>query len=172
MTGQPNAFEAAVPLQLGERTVTLRLDWRTSAALIEEIGPNWGAKLRSACMLVEQSPDSIDQVAKIISILCRREDPDVTPEMVMDASPPLVPVADALGAVHRLFYWGHPGLQEDEDETEEEAKGDRPLATRTSWSRFGGQVLERVFRRGSSGSFPASKHSNGSVPDDSATTSS
>lgn len=162
--GEPaNAFEGTVPLRLADRIVTLRLDWRASAALIQELGEDWskhvGAMLR-AIQGLEKEPVAHEKIARVVVILCQRHDPDITTEDVIDASPPMQVVADALGACWNLFYYGHPGLAEDEQG--EDGKSADPLATRTRWSSFGGPLLARVFARANSGRSRASRQPNGS----------
>lgn len=155
-----NPFEGGIPFTLGEREVVLRVDWRASGALIQAVGPDWGKQVITAFSNIERDPAHLETIAKVVVILSRDE--GLTTQDVYDASPPVGELSDAFLAAYHLFYQGHPGLVED-DEEEAAAKSDSPLAMRTSWSIFGERLLQRVWSRQSSGASPARKRSNGSA---------
>ena len=148
-----NGYRAETPLRVGDRELTLRIDYEAVGALMTLLdGKDWTAGIVKAF-------DDFDMalVSKIIQIAAKRHHPDITHEEIFEAAPPFQVAFKALEASMFCFLWGHPksleGLELDEAKDEdEEASGKPPLPNgRARWRGHGNSLMKWVSRAASSG---------------------
>jgi hypothetical protein len=104
MTG--NRYTGDVPIVLGDKTYMLRADWNAIAAA-QEISENPNA-LRQLYSL------NAKQLAGVISALLKKhhpEDPAVTPEAILELSPPIMTIMESLNEAILFAYTGADGVK-------------------------------------------------------------
>ena len=109
-------------VDIGGRTYTLRYPWKVLSAVSAAHGDN---------------PDlfDIETVASVGAMGI--DDPEMTPERIMEISPPLIPFAKAIQeALHWAYFGGGPAPVADKDEKKKHLTADG------LWRR-----LKRLFNR-------------------------
>lgn len=141
-----NAYRAETPLRVGDKTLTLRIDYDAVGSFMTLFGDkDWTSGIMKAF-------DDYDMksVCQVIQIAAKRHHPDLTVEQIHDLSPPFQVSFKALEASMFCFLYGHPNALEnldlDEPKAEdEEASGTRPLpSARARWRARGPSLLNAV----------------------------
>ncbi len=90
-----------IGLEIGGKLRPLVFDWETLARLRAELGPDFDAGLTQAFYDLD-----VKAIAVVLAIGFKRDWPEVTPELVMQAAPPLVTTIKALGQALNLALYG------------------------------------------------------------------
>lgn len=148
-----NAHEGQVPLKVGDRQLTLRMDYRAVGALMTLLDDkDWPGAISKAF-----EDYDLDKVVRIIEIAAKRHHPDITAEEIFEDSPAFTVAYKAVEAALLLFLHGHPTSLENLDlsEPESQAKevdGADPLPNgRVRWRALGRLRLNWLFRKASFG---------------------
>lgn len=96
-----NAYTAETPVEIGGKTLTLQFDWRAMAAVKTQFG---GASLGE--LIRGDDPDAL---AKMLAIGLAKHHPDWTAERILDVSPPIVPVVEAVTIALNATHYGPSG---------------------------------------------------------------
>jgi len=117
-------------IEIDGKTYFLRYTWKALAEVAEKYG---------------DSPNLFqpETVAFVGSAGLRERHPEITPEKIMELSPPLIPFANDVQQALQWAYFGDKGVPEDGD-----VKKKRTLI---GWCRRLKVQLSRVFLRRSSG---------------------
>lgn len=144
-----------IPLRLDDgRLAQLRLDWNRVEALSAALGPSWDTALQEAFERFDAST-----VAIALGIMA-----ELPPDEIMEASPPWLHAKEAAVAAYSVFMTGARSFQEAQQAKEAVEGGAAPLPPSTSSSGAGRRLIERVWRRTSSGPARSTRSPSGSAP--------
>ena len=117
-------------IDIDGKSYSLRYTWAVLAEVAEKYG---------------DSPNLFDPetVAFVGSAGLRERHPEMTPEKIMELSPPLIPFANDVQQALQYSYFGDKGVPDDD--------GVKKKRILTGWLRRIKARLSRVFRRRSSG---------------------
>jgi len=117
-------------IDIDGKTYSLRYTWAVLAEVAEKYG---------------DSPNLFEPetVAFVGAAGLRERHSEMTPEKIMELSPPLIPFANDVQQALQWAYFGDKGIPEDD--------GVKKKRTLTGWLRRIKARLSRVFRRRSSG---------------------
>jgi hypothetical protein len=104
-----NPTAGLVQFTLDGKPRTLRYDWNCIAELTDAFPDGYN--------LMDPK-----QLARILAIGLRHEMPDVTPEVVMGMSPPIISTMEAVGAAINCAYFGEPKAPEVSEDKENPQK--------------------------------------------------
>lgn len=99
-----NTYTAETPVEIDGQDLTLQFDWRALAAVKTAFG---GADLGQ--LIRGDDPTAL---AKVLAIGLARHHPAWTAERILDASPPVMPIVDALTTALNAAYYGPAGVPE------------------------------------------------------------
>jgi hypothetical protein len=102
-----NHLAGKVEITLDGNTHTLRYDWNGIAELTR-LYPD-GYNLMDP-----------QQLATIIAVGLKHEMPDLTPQQIMDMSPPIIDTMEAVGSAINCAYFGTPKAPAPEEKAEDE----------------------------------------------------
>lgn len=146
-----NAYRAQVPFRLGDKDVTLQIDYEAVGSLMTLLGgKDWANGVTKAF-------DEFDlpTVAKIIQIAAKRHQPEITVEEITKASPPFQATYTAIEAAIYCFLYGAPNALEGldlEESKDAEASGTDPLPNgRVRWRERGNWLMKWAYKGASSG---------------------
>ncbi len=89
-----------VSIEIGGKARAVAFDWDALAKLKDAIGPEFDVKIAQAGYELDTAV-----LAVALSVGLKQHWPEVTPEIVKEASPPLIEVIEALErALHPAFY--------------------------------------------------------------------
>jgi hypothetical protein len=108
-----NKYTGEVTIKIGEKTFTLVYDWTAIALLESELG----AEVLRA--LFDAGPVAL---SKILSVGMAKHHPEMTPEKVMELSPPIFPARKAIDDALEVSYFGPEGQPEAKAEDMAEGK--------------------------------------------------
>ena len=113
-------------IKIDGKTYFLRYTWKA----LEEVAEKCG-----------DSPNLFEPetVAFVGSVGMRENHPEMTPEKLMELSPPLIPFANDVQKTLQYSYFGDKGIPEDD--------GVKKKLTLIGWLRHIARRLSRVFRR-------------------------
>jgi len=141
-----NAYRAQTPLRVGDRDLTLQIDYDAVGAFMTLLdGKDWTAGISRAF-----EEWDMRTVSRIIHIAAKRHHPDLTAKEIFEASPPFQVAFKAIEAAMFCFLWGHPKALENLDldepkEQEGEASEADPLPNgRARWREQGNSLLKWV----------------------------
>lgn len=110
-----NKYLGEVVLNIGGKEARLVYDWRA----LSEIQTKHGASILKD-LFKGVSPDTI---ADILAIGFRKHNPEVTAAAILDASPPFVPMVQAIDKALSFSYFGADGIPDEvAAEVDEDAK--------------------------------------------------
>lgn len=98
-----NDYTGETPVEIGGKTYSLIYDWRALAKLRS----NYTKEQLQA--LPDQSPEAL---ADMLVIGLERKHPNVTPDMILDLSPPVHAVAEAIDQAVLISYYGPKKAEE------------------------------------------------------------
>lgn len=139
-----NPFRAQVPLEIGDKTAVIHLNWNCVGHLVALLGPEWDTALDEAFR--KWDVETIAAVTAAATGLDKQE--------IMDASPPWVTLREAFNTAYYLFILGVPDPASQNEKEEEATETARPLddgRPSRSWSTLGMQRLKRIWTRKPSG---------------------
>lgn len=114
-----NTYLGEIDLKVGEKVYTLVYDWAALAAIASEFG-------KDAIQKISEFAYQPDKLAKIVIIGAKKKNPDLTLEVLMEASLPIVEVCNTVELAITYAYFGKvPGLDElsgKKDELSEDSK--------------------------------------------------
>ena len=84
-----NPYRGEIEIQLNGEPAILVFDWRAVSLLQKEFGEEW-------FKVTEKMGSDLELASRVVAIGLKKHMPAVTPERVMDASPPIVPVIRAV----------------------------------------------------------------------------
>jgi hypothetical protein len=84
-----NPYRGEIEIQFNGYPAILVFDWHAISVMQKEFGEEW-------FKVTEKMGSDLDLASRVVAIGLRKHMPTVTPEMVMDASPPIVPVIRAV----------------------------------------------------------------------------
>ena len=96
-----NERRGEVGLEIAGQVRPLIFDWDALARLEAELGSDFDVKIAQAGYDLD-----LEVLATALAVGFRREWPDVTPDLVKKAGPPLVRVIEALGQALNLAFYG------------------------------------------------------------------
>ena len=113
-------------IKIDGKTYFLRYTWKALAEVAEKYG---------------DSPNLFEPetVAFVGSVGMRENHPEMTPEKLMELSPPLIPFANDVQKTLQYSYFGDKGIPEDD--------GVKKKRTLIGWLRHIARRLSRVFLR-------------------------
>lgn len=140
-----NPYRGETPLSFGGETYKIVFDWEAIALLQQE----YGKKDFDSRVTQAWSMGDVHELAKILSIGLRKHHPDISPEMVMEASPPINVATEAvITGMHRAFNGlDPPSLQEEEQENPR----NRRAKLLIWWGKLGDWLFGSASRRVTSG---------------------
>lgn len=109
-----NRDRGEVALVMGGETYVLHYDWR-AVGLIRE---RFGAKEFEAKLAALGDGVDVAGLAEVVVIGLARNHPDMTAEMVLDLSPPMVETVNAFNDALTLGFFGPNGAPEDDGQTD------------------------------------------------------
>ena len=125
-----------VGLEIGGKLRPLIFDWEALAELRDAIGPEFDVKIAQAGYEFNTGV-----LAVALSVGLKRDWPEVTPEIVKAASPPLIEVIEALErALHPAFYGS-------KEANPPNRKARRANASAMAKSVFGNMMLRKLRSR-------------------------
>lgn len=109
-----NSDNGEIILKIGDSDYILRYDYKAIAMLNEEFGKPYEAGLSKMCI-----EKDVMSLAKAVEIGLQRFHKDsLSLDEIVDLSPPLIPVINAINKAHNLAQFGNAeGLPEDENPT-------------------------------------------------------
>ena len=90
-----------VGLEIGGKRRPLVFDWEALARLRAQLGPDFAASLTQYFYDLD-----VEGIASVLAVGLKRGWPEVTPELVIQAGPPLVTTVKALGQALNLALYG------------------------------------------------------------------
>lgn len=127
-----NAYTGEFEVEIQGQRLTVVYDWRALAAIRSELGMT-GAELALG-------GGDLLALAKLIAIGLKRHHPEWTAELVLDASPPVTPVIEVIGAAMTAAYFGPGGAPPDSAETEGNPRVPSLTRLKTGWRRLTGRA--------------------------------
>ncbi|NFV79995.1 hypothetical protein [Magnetospirillum aberrantis] len=116
-----NPYTGDTPVSIGGRRLTLAFDWLAISAVRTDLGADGQAAALAG---------DLYKLASLIAIGLRRHHPDWTGDMVVAASPPVVPTIKAVEAALAAAWFGPDGMPK------EPAKENPPEPLRTRCARL------------------------------------
>jgi hypothetical protein len=96
-----NSYTAETPVEIAGKTLVMQFDWRALGAVKTAFG---GAALGD--LIRGDDPEAL---AKMLAIGLAKRHPEWTVERILDASPPVMPVVDAITIALNAAYYGPSG---------------------------------------------------------------
>ena len=96
-----NERRGEVGLEIDGQNRPLVFDWDALARLETELGSDFDVKIAQAGYDLD-----LGILASVLAVGLQREWPEVTPEIIKQAGPPLVRVIEALGQALNLAFYG------------------------------------------------------------------
>lgn len=118
---QVNKYTGDVPFDLSGLKGTLRYDWKALSAVQSFLGKSLFGSLEGL---------TVEQMAAVLAIGFQKHNPEITTDKVMEASPPLLKVVEAIGLATSAAYFGPDNIpSEASDDKTPSAEGEnRPKA--------------------------------------------
>lgn len=95
-----NKYKGEQLVTIGEKVYILFFDWQAVAEVLSAMGESVLAKLSEVGALKP------DEMAKLLSIGLSKNHPEMTPEKILELSPPLVPTLAALDMALAIAFFG------------------------------------------------------------------
>lgn len=117
-----NKYAGEWPLTIGKNKFQLCFSWARVAELQSALGDDAPAQV------VKAEFKSIEDAAATLAIGMKEYHPEMTLEKIMEMSPPLVPVADAMKKAMLLALFG-PTMEPEKDDTKKPPSKDAKKKT-------------------------------------------
>ena len=139
-----NPHKSEVGLVLDGEQYILRFSWDGLARLDDEFGSRYDRVITEAA-----TAGNVRVLAKVLAVGL---EPPLTPERIMELSPPVEEVSRSILTALSSAVWGKAGPPVSEEEDEKGAEN--PQIRKTWWQRLGDLLSGLVGRRANSGQQP------------------
>ncbi|HKJ75400.1 MAG TPA: hypothetical protein VKA19_14900 [Alphaproteobacteria bacterium] len=105
-----NKYRGETPVKIGRKTYKLAYDWNAIATLRSQFGADYFDKLAKAA-----DESDVRFLAEVIAVgLRKHHDKPPTPDEVISASPPIIPMIEAINTALTAANWGPDGPPEED----------------------------------------------------------